>query len=106
MRYYNAEELKNIRRDEAHAILDDCNGHLVKLDSGITNFKTWHKKLFNDNKSVKILDLGTGSGTFAHQLKEIGCTNLYGLDIDDYRQEQSKPLYIEFKTIDLSWNAI
>ena len=106
MRYLNADEIKNTRKEEAHGILDECSGHLVKLNSGITNFKIWHKSLFKGDNSIKILDLGTGSGTFAYQLKEIGCANLSGADIDDYRQDQFKSLYKEFKTADLSWDAI
>lgn len=102
MRYLTAEELKNSHKDEAHTILENCDGQIVRFHSGISIFQNWHNKLLNGNKEAKILDLGTGSGGFAKQLKEIGCTNLYGTDIDDYRQADVKSLYREFKPADLS----
>ena len=106
MRYLSAEEIKNTSKEEAHGILDECSGHLVRFKWGIATFEKWHKKLFNGDGNIKILDLGAGSGVFAHQLKEIGCVNISGADIDDYRKNEFKPLYKEFKTADLSWNAI
>ncbi len=107
MKYYTAEELKTTNKEGAHDILDECEGHLVKLNFGIEVFEVWHKKLFNGDKQVKILDLGTGSGGFARQLAGINCAgNLYGTDIDDYRKNEIKPLYKEFKAADLSWDSL
>ena len=107
MKYYTADELKTTNKEGAHEILDECDAQLVKFHFGIEAFKNWHKKLFNGNKQVKVLDLGTGSGGFARQLADMDCAgNLYGTDIDDYRKNEIKPLYREFKAADLSWDSI
>ena len=51
---------------------------------------------------LKILDYGAASGAFFRQLDELGFKNFYGLDIDDYIDEENRALIKEIKTADCS----
>ena len=106
MKYLTPEEIKNSHQDEAHAILSESKSQLNRFGFGIETVKATLEKSFHGDKAVKILDLGTGSGTFARQLSEIDCRNVSGVDIDDYRKEGAKSLYREFKTADLGWDKL
>ena len=106
MRYFTAEELKSKNREDAHSILEKCSGHMVKLNFGIKVFQEWRQRIFNGQKDIRTLDLGTASGGFSAQLKQLGYDNLYGVDIDNYLAPENKSLYQEFKAIDLSHDKI
>lgn len=106
MKYFTAEELKNTHQDEAHDILDECEGQIVKFDFGINLFKKWHEKIFRSDPNVKTLDLGTASGGFEEQLAEARYRNIYGVDIDDYLKPENKKLLKEFKTADLGYDKL
>lgn len=101
MQYLTPEELKTSHKDEAHSILEKSKSQLNRFSFGIEIFKIYHSKIFGGQADVKILDLGTGSGTFARQLSDMDCSNICGVDIDDYRPSDVKSLYKEFKTADL-----
>jgi 2-polyprenyl-3-methyl-5-hydroxy-6-metoxy-1,4-benzoquinol methylase len=58
------------------------------------------------DKNIKILDVGTASGSFTKELSDAGYNNLYGLDIDDYVQPENKKLLNDFKKADLSYDKI
>ena len=106
MKYLTPEEIKNSHQDEAHAILGKSKSQLNRFGFGIETVKNCLEKSFRGDKNVTILDLGTGGGTFARQLKEAGCTNVSGADIDDYRNDDAKSLYREFKKADLGWDKL
>lgn len=106
MKYFTAEELKTLNRAEVSEKLTRCIAQLVRFNFAINTFKNCSKKLFNNNQNIKILDLGSGNGTFASQLNKIGYNNIYGLDIDNYVPDDRKQLFQEFKTADLSWDKI
>jgi len=106
MRYLTSEELKTSHKDEAHDILDECEGHMTKLKFGINVFLKWVPVVFSDKKDLAILDLGTASGGFEKQLYEAGYKNLYGVDIDDYLSKEALPLLKEFKIADLAYDKL
>ena len=106
MKYLTPKELKEDCRDYAHSIVDKCEGPSVRYDFGINAFRKWRQEIFGGRNDIKTLDLGTARGGFERQLKEIGYTNVYGVDIDDYLDPQNKPLLKEFKTADLSWDKL
>lgn len=106
MKYLTGEELRSAHREEAHEILDDCEGHMTKLNFGIDAFRKWCPKVFSNCANVSILDLGTASGGFEKQLFEAGYKNLYGVDIDDYLTKNAKSLLQEFKIADLAYEKL
>ncbi len=106
MKYLTPEEIKNSHKDEAHSILEKSKSQLVRFSFGIELFKKCLADQFSGNKAIKILDLGSGSGSFARQLAEIGCVNICGVDIDDYRSAEAKSIYKEFKQADLGWDKL
>ena len=63
-------------------------------------------KLFNkhsNNKNMKILDAGCGSGLVGSELKKIGFNNLYGADFsEDMINQVPKKIYKNLDLIDLN----
>ncbi|MFY9493286.1 MAG: class I SAM-dependent methyltransferase [Minisyncoccia bacterium] len=106
MKYYTSEELRGQNQAEARNILEKCSGPFVRYNFGINIFKHWFNKEFDSDPDVKTLDLGSASGAFEAQLKDIGYSNVYGLDIDDYRLPKNKEFFKDFKTADLGWDKI
>jgi len=106
MRYLTAEELKTTHKDEAHDILDECEGHMTKLRFGINAFIKWGPKIFPNRKDLSILDLGPASGGFEKQLTDAGYKNIYGVDIDNYLSKDAKPLLKELKLADLAYEKL
>ncbi len=102
MKYLTADELKNVYRDEAHAILDQCAGKSVRDLFAVKVFNQYHDRFFMDRSRTKIFDLGSASGTFLRQLHSGGYRELYGVDLDDYVLAENKPLLKEFRTADLN----
>lgn len=106
MQYLTGEELRSTHSEEAHEILDDCEGHMTKLNFGIDSVQEWCPKIFPNRTDIAILDLGTASGGFEKQLSEAGYKNIYGVDIDDYLAKDARPLLKEFKLADLAYNKL
>ena len=106
MQYRTAEELRTTHKDEAHEILDACEGQIVKFDFGINLFKKWYSAIFKNDPTAKTLDLGVASGGFQAQLAEHGYHNCYGVDIDDYLKADNKKLLKEFKVADLGYDKL
>lgn len=106
MRYLTAEELKEGHLDEVHEILEKCAGKSVRDLFAVRIFDYYISRFFKNRGQIKILDLGPASGIFLNQIKGIGYQNFYGVDLDDYRMPEHKPLFKEFRTADLSWNKL
>lgn len=106
MEYFTTEELRGSHREHAHSILEKCEGQIVRFNFGIDAYKTWREKAFPGQKDIKTLDLGAAGGSFAAQLTEAGYDNIYGLDVDDYLNEENKKFLKEFKLADLSLDKI
>ena len=96
MKYLTPEEIKNSHKNEAHAILQTSKSQLNRFNFGIEIFKKYYSRA-----NPKVLDLGTGSGTFAQQLSGTGYSEIFGVDIDDYRPAEARPIYKDFKKADL-----
>ncbi len=105
MKYLTAEELKNRNCDEAHDILHSCTGKSVRDNFAFDVFDKYYSKFFN-TKDQRVLDLGPASGGFDKQITEEGYSNIYGVDIDDYRPEENKKYFVDFKIADLSWEKL
>jgi len=106
MKYFTTEELLGSHREHAHSILEKCEGQIVRFNFGIDAYKKSQEELFPGRKDLKTLDLGAAGGIFASQLSEQGYNNLYGLDVDNYLNEENKKFFKEFKTADLSLDKI
>jgi len=106
MRYLTTNELTELHKDEAHGILEKCAGKSVRDLFAIKVFNNYFDKSFNDRAQAKILDLGPASGAFVSQINQVGYENFYGVDVDNYLTQESRRLFKEFRTADLSWDKI
>ena len=105
MKYLTTEELLKDSRYEAHEILVQCEGKSIRDNFALKIFNKYYQKFFS-RKDQKMLDLGPDSGGFIKRITEAGYSNIYGTDLDDYRKEENKKLFKEFKTSDLSREKI
>lgn len=97
MKYFTAEELKNSKKDEVSKHLSKLSGKNVRYNLSFDVFKK-----YVSDKSSKVLDLGTASGSFLQQLHDDGYQNLYAHDIDSYLPEERKKIIQEYKIAELS----
>lgn len=106
MRYFTARQLKGTAQDHAHGILESCAGKSVRDGFAIRVFNQYHDAVFPDRGKPVILDCGTASGAFVAQLAAAGYRQLYGIDLDDYRREEHRRHFVEFRVADGSWDAL
>ncbi|MEK7078176.1 MAG: class I SAM-dependent methyltransferase [Patescibacteria group bacterium] len=62
---------------------------------------------FGNSGDVNVLDCGTASGDFIRQLVvDVGIKNVYGLDVDDYINDENRRFLKDFKIVDLNYDKI
>src|SRR3989344_3631016 len=107
MEYFTAKELKSSKRNVAQKEMGGYEGRNLKDDFAVKLTSKYCEKLFpGQTYDLKVLDYGPASGVFQVQLANRGFKELYGLDIDDYRDADKKHLFKDFKTADLSYDKI
>lgn len=103
MKYFSAEEMKGEKKSE---VLEHYKGYVGRNLRNLfaANFtkKAVDKFASISPENSKILDYGAASGLFFRQLHDLGFKNFYGLDLDNYLDEENKPLVKELKTADCS----
>lgn len=101
MKYFTSEETKNSGRTELQSHYKGYVGRNLQRGFAARLVKRAASELISlPVEQIKLLDYGAASGVFFRQLKDLGFTNFYGLDIDDYLDEESRPLIKELKTAD------
>lgn len=105
MRYFSPEEIKKTNQPE---IKNSLRRHIGKnlQDRFAVNLTRRYMANLGWNHNDAILDLGPASGAFAKQIHNLGCLNIFGVDIDDYLADENRTLFVEFKTTDLSFEPI
>lgn len=66
----------------------------------------YKKSFLGDRNDLNILDCGTASGDFVRQMAEAGIENVYGLDIDDYINNENRRFLKDFNIVDLNYSKI
>ncbi len=106
MKYLTADELLKKNKEEAHEILENCTGKSIRDNFAIKIFGKYLADFFGADKTVRVLDLASASGGFVRQASGLGYNNIFGVDLDDYLQDNNRGLFKEFKMADLSWQPI
>lgn len=103
MKYFSKEELlKNL---DAHSgeMADYSVGRVVKSGFGLGLVNRY---LSSNKQNIAILDVASAGGGFADQLYGSGYRNIYGTDILNFRNAESKSYYKEFKVADLNYEKL
>jgi len=103
--YLTAEEIK--KENKIKQLFQGYRGDSSeKLGLKIINNLSSHLK--KSKKEIRFLECGTGSGYFCLDMYNNGFTNIYGTDIDDYRNQEviKQGIFKDFQTLDLSWDKI
>ena len=103
MQYLDPETIK--KSDAVKERLKEFSGPSVRWGRTLEVVNKFSPRFFKD-RDIKILDCGTASGRFIQDLYNAGYPNLYGIDIDDYLNNEAKQLLKEFKTVDLSYEKL
>jgi len=107
MQHYTAEEMKKDKRSE---IAEHYKGYTGRNLQGLFAVKTVDGAVKNHlslpKEEAKVVDFGTASGIFLKQLHENGFRNLYALDIDDYIDDENRPLIKEVKTANCNHDTL
>lgn len=105
MKYFTSKELKGAQKDDVTKKLSQLAGKNVRYNLAINAFKKCAERL-SLPKTAKILDLGAAAGIFLQQLKDLGYSNLYAHDIDNYLPQEKSGLVQEYKLADLSMEKL
>jgi len=107
MKYFTSEEIRSKGNQE---LAEHYRGYTGRNLGGLFAAKlvknSTEKFLRIPASEAKILDYGTASGVFFRQLHNLDFRNFYGLDIDNYLDEENKPLVREMKTTDCNTDAL
>lgn len=106
MEYLTADEITGSHKDHARGILGNYSGRSVRDLFAIGVFKDAIKGLAKDKTALNVLDLGSARGTFAGQLADAGLNHMFGVDIDDYRAPEHRPVFTEFRIVNLSSDTL
>lgn len=107
MEYFTAEELKTSKQDIVQKEMDGYEGRNLKDDFAAKLTSRYCEKLLPGKVGdLKMIDYGPASGVFQIQLASHGFKQFYGLDIDDYRDEDKRSLFKDFRIADLSYDRI
>lgn len=103
MKYLTPEELKKNKKLFLDAYAEEGN-YEIHENGLTTNLVIKYAK---PDKSA-ILDCGVGSGFFLKKLHEAGYRNLYGVDIDDYRQhaDERSNMLKSFAVLDVCFDKL
>ena len=107
MKYFSAEEMKGMKKPEISEHYKGYEGRNLRNLFAAKFTKNAIEKFGSVSpESAKLLDYGAASGLFFRQLHDLGFKNLYGVDLDNYLDEESKSLVKELKTADCSLDEL
>lgn len=80
-----------VERHPDHIAPDDIEG----LNARAPQIRKWTRKLFPDNRDAAIIDLGCGHGALIHIIRQMGYSNVRGIDRSPEQVATARRLGIE-----------
>lgn len=107
MRYLTAEKIKEDKGEEIKKEFEDYRG-LSSDRLGLPLTEKYCSFLGKSKADIKFLELGAGSGYFCLDLYKDGFREIYGLDIDNYLNQEvlGSNIFKDFRKLDLSWDKL